>query len=172
MRDKISLDRAKLLHPKISREVIDIITELEKHFPVNMAIRIAQGLRTFAEQTALYQKGRRGIKGESIVTKAKAGSSFHQYGLATDFCLLHDKDGNGSYEELSWDTLADFDKDKIPDWNEVVKAFENKGYSWGGSWRTFKDLPHVEKSFGYKVATLLAMYNAKKFIPGTQYLQL
>lgn len=170
MRDKISIERADKLHPKVVQEVKDTIALAEQGFPANMAIRIVQGLRTWKEQDALFQQGR--TTPGKIVTRAKAGSSYHNYGLAIDFAILYDKDSNGTFEELSWDTAKDFDKDGIIDWQEVVKTFKAKGYEWGGNWRTFKDLPHIQKTFGYNIATLRAKYAANDFIPGTQYLNI
>lgn len=169
MRDKISIHRVALLHPKIRDEVKDLIEKAETGLPAFIAIRIVQGLRTFEEQDALYQQGR--TKPGKIVTKAKAGSSFHQYGLAIDFCFVIDKDGNGSYETISWDTLKDYDKDGMPDWKEVVKVFEDAGYEWGGRWATIVDAPHIQKTFGYTWRQLLAKYNAKDFIPQVEYVR-
>lgn len=170
MRDKVTKQRVALLHPKVRQEVEDCILKAEAGFPPNMAIRIVQGLRTIEEQNAIYAQGR--TTPGKIVTNAKGGKSYHNYGLAIDFALIRDKDGNGSYEELSWDTGRDADKDGQKDWQEVVKVFEAAGWVWGGKFATIVDAPHLQKTFGYKVAELLSMYNAKKFIPGTKYLNL
>lgn len=170
MRDKITGQRIALLHPARRHEVEQILTFAEAKFPQNMAIRIVQGLRTFSEQDALYAQGR--TKPGPIVTKAKGGQSLHNYGIAIDFAILHDKDNNGSYEELSWDTVTDFDKDGLVDWQEVVTSFEQAGWEWGGKWRTFRDLPHCQKTGGYTWQKLLAKYNTKDFIPGTNYVNL
>jgi peptidoglycan LD-endopeptidase CwlK len=164
MRDKVSIERVAKLHPKIRDEVKELIIQAEANFPPNIAIRIVQGLRTFAEQDALYKQ-------KPKVTNAKAGQSYHNYGLALDFCLLIDKDGNGSFETLSWDTLKDFDKDGLPDWKEVVKVFEAAGYEWGGAWSTFKDAPHLEKRFGLHWKELLKRHNAKDFIEQVEYVR-
>lgn len=172
MRDQISITRVEKLHPKVRAEVLEILTKAEAKFPKNIAIRIVQGFRTWEEQDALYQQGRRGIKGEKIVTNAKAGSSYHNFGIAVDFALLYDKDGNGSYEELSWDTIKDFDKDGLSDWNEVVTTFEVGGWEWGGKWRTFKDLPHCQKTFGYSIKQLKEKYLKGDFIQGTKFVNL
>ena len=155
MRDKITIDRVAKLHPKVRDEAKNAIDAAEAGFPPNMAIRVVQGLRTIAEQNALYAKGRTtpGPK----VTNAKGGSSYHNYGLAIDFAILYDKNGDGTFEELSWDTVKDFDKDGKTDWNEVVMQFEALGWAWGGKFRTFKDYPHCEKSFGFKPSQLLKM---------------
>ena len=165
MRDKISIQRIQLLHPKVRDEARLIIEAAEANSPENIAIRIVQGLRTFKEQDDLFKK-------RPKVTNAKAGQSFHNYGLAIDFALLHDKDNNGTFEELSWNTLEDFDKDKIPDWQGVVSEFEKLGWEWGGKWRTFKDLPHCQKVFGNTWRMLLTKYESKDFIPGTEYVNL
>lgn len=167
MRDKISLQRAQQLHPAVREEVVALITEVEKGFPANIAVRIVQGLRTIDEQNALYAQGR--TKPGSIVTNARGGSSYHNYGLAIDFAILIDKDGNGTYDELSWDIKKDNDKDGIADWLEVVKIFEAAGWEWGGRWSSIKDYPHVQKTFGHKWQDLLAKYNSKDFIPGNTY---
>jgi peptidoglycan L-alanyl-D-glutamate endopeptidase CwlK len=48
---------------------------------------------------------------------------------------------------VSWDTLRDDDKDSLPDWSEVVEEAKKLGFAWGGDWRTFKDMPHLEMVF-------------------------
>lgn len=167
MRDKVSIERAQLLHPAVREEVISLITEIEKGFPPNIAVRIVQGLRTIEEQNALYAQGR--TKPGNVVTNAKGGSSYHNYGLAIDFAILLDKDCNGTYDELSWDIKKDNDKDGVADWLEVVKVFEAAGWEWGGRWSSIKDYPHVQKTFGYSWQLLLAKHNLKEFITGTHY---
>lgn len=170
MRDKISLQRAQQLHPAVREEVIRLITEIETGFPPNIAVRIVQGLRTIEEQNALYAQGR--TKSGNIVTNARGGSSFHNYGLAIDFAILIDKDGNGTYDEMSWDIKKDNDKDGVADWLEVVKVFEAAGWEWGGRWSSIKDYPHVQKTFGYRWQLLLTKHNAKEFITGTNYVRI
>lgn len=167
MRDKVSIPRAAQLHPAVREEVVKLIDQAEKQLPPNLAIRIVQGLRTIEEQNALYAQGR--TKPGNIVTNAKGGSSYHNYGLAIDFAILIDKDGNGTYDELSWDIKKDNDRDGIADWLEVVKIFEAAGWEWGGRWSSIKDYPHVQKTFGHKWQNLMAKYKSKDFIPGDTY---
>jgi len=169
MRDSISIARVNSLHPKIRQEVHDLIEKAESKMP-GVAVRIVQGYRTFAEQDALYAQGR--TKPGNIVTNSKAGQSYHNYGLAIDFALLSDKDNNGTYETMSWDTLKDFDKDGESDWMEVVNVFEEAGYTWGGRFHSIKDQPHFEKNFGINWRQLLEKYNAKHVIPGTNYVNI
>lgn len=161
MKDAPSIQRVRLLHPKIREEVSELIGKIEINN--SFAIRIVQGLRTIDEQNALYAQGR--TKPGQIVTNARGGSSYHNYGLAIDFCLLY----NG---KISWDTNLDEDKDGVKDWQEVVTMFKNNGFSWGGDWKSIVDQPHLEKTFGYNWRTLLDKYNKKDFIPGTQYVNI
>lgn len=181
MRDKVSVSRVALLHPAIRDEVTLLIEKVECGLPEGTAIRVVQGFRTFAEQTALYALGRTKVNPDgkstknplgNIVTNAKAGTSYHNYGLAIDFSIVIDRDKNGTWDELSWDVKADRDKDKIPEWSEMSNVFEAYGYEWGGRWRTFLDLPHLQKTFGLSWKTLLDRHNKKDFIPGTQYVRL
>lgn len=169
MRDKISEPRVALLHPKIRDEVKQLIDKVEAGFPPNIAVRVVQGLRTIEEQNKLYAQGRT-MPGK-IVTNAKGGSSFHNYGLAIDFAILVDKDGNGSYDDLSWDIKADHDKDGVADWMEVVRVFEEAEWEWGGRWSSLKDYPHLQKTFGYKWQDLLAKYNNGEFIQDVKYVK-
>lgn len=143
MRDAISIPRIAKLHPKVREEVTRLIDHAEANLPANQAIRVVQGLRTIAEQDALYAQGR--TAPGKIVTKAKGGSSYHNYGLAVDLAIIIDKDGNGTYETISWDTNM-----------EVVKVFEAAGWEWGGRWK-FLDKPHFQKTFGYSVKKLFDM---------------
>jgi peptidoglycan L-alanyl-D-glutamate endopeptidase CwlK len=167
MRDQISVERAAKLHPKVRAEVIACIQAAEAKLAPNCAIRIVQGLRTIAEQDALYAQGR--TKPGKIVTNARGGSSYHNYGLAIDFAILIDKDGNGTYDELSWDIRKDNDRDGVADWLEVVKVFEAAGWEWGGRWASIKDNPHVQKTFGLTWRQLMDKHTKKQFIQGTQY---
>lgn len=159
----------ELLHPSIRSQVKNLIEKAEAKLP-KCAVRVVQGLRTFTEQTALYEQGR-SLPGNRV-TNAKAGQSFHNYGLAIDFALLYDMDNNGVYEKLSWDTVKDFDKDGEADWIEVVEVFEEAGYTWGGRFVSIKDNPHLEKTFGLSWKQLLARFNAGDLIAGTQYVRI
>ena len=148
MVDKITVERIKLLHPKVRDEVMKVY--LEEIVPVldgKAICRFAYTLRTDAEQNALYAQGRSKLydaKGKrlGIVTNAKAGQSTHNYGLAFDIVLLLN-----NAKQASWDVKTDFDGDGKADWLEVVEIFKHHGWTLGGDWK-FKDMPHFEKTFG------------------------
>ena len=138
--DTPTKNRIAKLHPKVREEVTKIIQECDTALTGRAKVRITQGIRTFAEQDALYQQGRT-TPGKKV-TNAKAGQSIHNYGFAVDICLIIDG------KTASWDTKKDWDNDQIADWYECVKIFAKHGWEWGGNWKTFKDLPHFDKK-GY-----------------------
>lgn len=166
--DKITLDRINLMHPAVRYELLqDYLHINNKLLGKGVRLRFAYTLRTFAEQDALYAQGRTKLfdnngKRLGIVTNAKAGQSYHNYGLAFDIVLLLDPNGDGNFEAASWNTKADNDKDGVSDWMEVVKYFKSKGWTWGGDFKKFPDAPHFEKTFKNHWKTLLnKMHNGE-----------
>lgn len=156
--DNISLDRLKLLHPKIRDQVRDIYeNRICPALTGDYICRIVYTYRSFEEQAELYAKGRTKLFDNQgnrlgIVTKAKPGQSWHQYGLALDFCLL-------SKSGVSWEVAKDYDKDGKADWLEIVDIFKGAGWLWGGDWKTLKDYPHVEFPVQYSLKEMLEKYN-------------
>lgn len=144
-KDEISLARLNLLHPALRVRAITAYNEAVRITQVGVHPFIVQTLRTFEEQDALYQKGR--TRPGPKVTNARPGTSYHQYGLALDFCLQV----NG---KLVWKVDTN--------WMKVVNVFKATGFEWGGDWKSFKDQPHLEMKFGYNVKQLLALYKAGK----------
>jgi len=141
--DKITLQRIELLHPKLKQEALEIYKEICNKLTNGIQCRFTQTLRTNKEQDELYAIGR--TKPGKVVTWAKGGDSYHNYGLAIDICLLVDLNGDG-IKEASWDTLKDFDGDHQSDWREVVEVFLKYGWEWGGNWNKPKtDTPHFQK---------------------------
>jgi peptidoglycan L-alanyl-D-glutamate endopeptidase CwlK len=174
--DKITLDRIQLLHPSVRDEAVKIFTDITAALKGRAMCRFTYTLRTFAEQAAIYAQGRTKLydaKGNrlGIVSNAPAGRSYHNYGLAIDIALVVDTNKDGKFDTGSWDTVTDFDGDGISDWTECVKIFKSYGWSWGGDFKTFKDRPHFEKTFGRTTTSLLADYNAKKYLPSTEYVK-
>ena len=159
MKDQKTLERIQLLHPKLREEALIMYDEIVAALTGTAACRFAYTLRTFAEQDALFAQGR--TKPGAIVTKAKGGQSYHNYGLAIDIVLLVDKDKNGTFETASWDLKTDFDGDGKSDWQEVVAIFKRYGYEWGGDWK-FVDAPHFQKTLGKSIAELQTLHNAGK----------
>ena len=159
MKDEKTLERIQLLHPKLRDEALTMYDEIVTALTGTAACRFAYTLRTFAEQDALFAQGR--TKPGAIVTKAKGGQSYHNYGLAIDIVLLVDKDKNGTFETASWDLKTDFDGDGKSDWQEIVAIFKRYGYEWGGDWK-FNDAPHFQKTFGKSIAELQTLHKTGK----------
>lgn len=122
MKDQVSIDRLAKLHPLLQKRVTRFFSILEEK---GLLPRITQGLRTIEEQNALYAQGR--TKSGSIVTNAKGGQSWHNYGLAVDIAFIN---SNGS---------IDFNVSK-----EVGKIGQDCMLEWGGAWTSFKDMPHFQ----------------------------
>ena len=155
MKDQITLDRIKLIHPALRDEAGDIYDDICQALTGRAICRFTSTLRTFAEQDALFAKGR--TKPGTKVTNARAGSSWHNYGMAIDIVLLVDKNKDGVFESASWDTKTDFDGDGKSDWTEIVQIFKEYGWEWGGDWKFF-DAPHFQKTLGQTIRGMLAKH--------------
>lgn len=90
---------------------------------------VTAGLRTTAQQQALYAQGRT-VPGR-VVTQADGVTvrSKHQEGRAVDCAFLVDG-------RPSWN-------DALP-WGTYGSCAQAVGLTWGGTWRSFPDRPHVE----------------------------
>jgi len=152
MQDQITLERIKLLHPALRDEVGDIYNDICKALTGRAFCRFTSTLRTFAEQDALFAKGR--TKPGGIVTNARAGSSWHNYGMAIDIVIVDGK-------SASWDVKNDFDGDGKSDWIEVVQIFKEYGWEWGGDWK-FYDAPHFQKTMGQTIRGMLNKHRVGK----------
>lgn len=133
-----SQNRLNKVHPELARRVTLLIQALANK---GMTVEVVQGLRTFAEQDALYRQGR--TKPGQVVTRVRGGQSYHNYGLAVDLCPFV----NGKPQ---WNDNAKFIRIGV----EAAKL----GLDWGGSWKKFIDKPHVQMP-GPTVAQCLGYYN-------------
>ena len=102
-------------------------------------LKIICGTRSWDEQAILYAQGR--TRPGAKVTNARAGSSFHNYGVAFDIGLFA-ADGSyltasGPYEQL------------------FARAGAPAGFHWGGHFKSLKDTPHYEShAAGATIAAL------------------
>lgn len=107
-------------------------------------IEVISGLRSWAAQAALFAQGR--TKPGPIVTKARPGSSWHNYGLAIDLGLFK----NGVY----LDEKKPAEADKL--YAEIGKLAAAHGVEWAGNWKTFTESPHFQVTFGQSLAQVRA----------------
>lgn len=153
MKDPVTAYRISLLHPKVIQQFTDFVNELEA--VTGLTFRVVQGLRTFAEQTAIYNQGR--TTPGKIVTYSPAGASFHNYGVSCDICPFK----LNSTTELDWG----FNFHTIRD-----MAIAN-GLQPGIDF-PHPDSDHFENKFGLGWRDMLHKYTIKDFIPGTQFIQI
>lgn len=161
--DKPTIEKIKLAHPKIRESLLKDYKDANNKLGKGCRLRFVYVVRTDAEQDALYSLGRTKVNPDgkssrkpmgNIVTNAKGGQSIHNYALAFDIVLMYDNNNDGVFEEVSWNMLKDGDHDGIADWQEMITFFKSRGYEWGGDWRSFKDNPHFQRSFGHTWRTL------------------
>jgi len=131
------------LHPAVAAGRDRLIAESAA---IGIDILITDGFRSSEAQDALYRKGR-GDEG-AVVTHAKGGESYHNYGLAIDFAL---RIPGG---KVVWDMEYDGNGNGRSDWLEVVSLAKKIGFSWGGDWESFRDYPHLQMDFGYSIGEL------------------
>lgn len=154
--DHVSVERVRKLHPMIRMDVFNILCDLSI---LEVYIRITDGLRTYKEQKELYAKGRT-AKGYRV-TDADAGFSWHNYGLAFDFCLLIDE----NFRNVSWSAEEDANENNISDWSEVVRIAKKYGFEWGGDW-TKPDRPHFNKKFDMEIEQARNLFLNNKVYEG------
>lgn len=137
--DVISQGRLRLLYPDVSVRVNRLYSDIREK--LGLEPRVAQGLRTFEQQKKLYDQGR--TEPGKIVTNAKPGSSFHNFGCAVDTCFI----GPDPFpaDEKIWKRYG-----------ELAKAH---GFVWGGDFHSIVDRPHIELSYGLTLSQVRALYS-------------
>ena len=123
--DNISMARLANVHPEVSRRIQNLASQLD--FP----IRVTYGIRTVAQQDALWSIGR-DAAGNVIgrtVTDAKGTASNHVMGLAADIVPMDLVDGDPDWNENS------------ASWQRIVALAPTCGLRDG---KSFKDEPHLE----------------------------
>lgn len=128
--------RLEDLHPYVRFLTERLLAECERQ---GVKVQITHTLRTMQEQNELYAQGR--TKPGKKVTNAKAGQSMHNYGLAIDFVPIVGG-------KAAWDRADLFRK--------VGAIGVGLGFTWGGNFKTIKDMPHFEYTFGLTTSQLQA----------------
>ncbi|WP_319004488.1 M15 family metallopeptidase [Halobacillus litoralis] len=131
------------LHPTVEEKKEKLVSAVKDK---GIRMVITEGHRTEERQEELYQQGR--SKEGRVVTHARPGESYHNYGLAIDFAL-QTPGGN-----LIWDMEYDGNDNGKADWMEVVDTAKGMGFHWGGDWKNFQDYPHLQMDFGLTIREL------------------
>lgn len=162
MKDPHTIATVAALHPKIIPGMTGFINDAEA--ALDITLRMVQGLRTFAQQQAIYDEGRTTVgphptpenpMGERV-SNAPPGESFHNYGLAADLCPFN-SDGITLNWKYNFKLLVPF----------AIKY----GITWGGLFPS-ADYDHFENKFSHTWQELLTKYNAGLFISGTNFVDI
>jgi len=140
--DQPSIERLALIYPDIRVRIIRVYNDICNHYGLQM--KCTQGLRSFAEQDALFAQGRT-APGE-IVTDARGGESMHNYGCGLDSAFM----GPDPY-------LKDNKNQKFF-WNEYGRFCKLHGLFWGGDFFHNPDRPHAQLTYGQSLGDLKALY--------------
>ena len=121
------------LHPTLQKKAAQLKKKCKKQ---GISILFSECLRTKEEQDALYAQGRT-VPG-NIVTNAKGStySSQHQWGIAIDFYLNMDVNGDGNKKDDAFNNSTQL-------FDQVGSIAKSIGLGWGGDWTSIKDRPHL-----------------------------
>lgn len=111
-------------------------------------VKLIQGTRSYAEQDALYAKGRTAAGRK--VTNARGGYSNHNFGVAFDIGIFT---ASGKY-------LDDVDRNADAVYRDLyAQCGAPAGCEWGGNWKSITDLPHYQLSrWGSGTAKLRSIF--------------
>lgn len=152
MRTKRTIENLGSLNKKALAKFEPFLVEAEAAMAAEgVTIEVISGLRSWAAQAALFAQGR--TKPGPIVTKARPGSSWHNYGLAIDLGLFK----GGKYLDDSNPALAD----KL--YAKIGAIAAKNGIEWAGNWKNFQETPHFQVTFGLSLAAAKAKLEAVGF---------
>ena len=133
------------LHPRVRAMAEQL---LAKAAAAGMPLAITFTLRSMESQAKLYAQGR--TAPGHVVTNARAGYSFHNFGLAIDVVPQE-------LEALPrWGDTPDHQARTNKIWSELGAIGKSIGFRWGGDFHSIKDRPHFEWSGSLTLADLRA----------------
>ncbi|MGE6376027.1 peptidoglycan-binding protein [Peribacillus muralis] len=138
----------KAMNPVVKASAVEMI---QRAYTEGIKVQLSAGHRSMEEQAVLYGQGRvYSYNGKNysnpakpVVTNAKPGQSYHNFGLAIDFFIVSD-DGT----KAIWTVNSR--------WKRVAAIGKELGFEWGGDWRAFKDYSHLEMTGGLTYTQLQA----------------
>jgi peptidoglycan L-alanyl-D-glutamate endopeptidase CwlK len=134
--DARSLANINTLLPTVRGKAIEFLRKANDQIGPDLRVKIISGMRTYAEQNALYAKGR--TAPGPIVTNARGGYSNHNFGVAFDVGIFH---GEAYIPESNL-------------YKELGKIGKSLGLAWGGDWASIRDEPHFEYQTGLTLAQM------------------
>jgi peptidoglycan L-alanyl-D-glutamate endopeptidase CwlK len=138
MKNSRSLDD---LHPIVRAMCEQHLLECQQR---GIDILVTSTLRDHEAQEKLYQQGRYGNPG-LIVTNARGGDSWHNWGMAYDVVPLR-------HGKPVWGTTGQ----DLKLWTEVGILGKLCGLEWAGDWVRFREYPHFQYTGGLTLADMKA----------------
>ena len=133
------------LHPQVRIMAEQLLKEADR---AGIPLTVTFTRRSMETQAALYAQGRNRLG--RVVTNARPGYSYHNFGLAIDVVptelLALPRWGDTPVHQTRTDAL----------WSQVGAIGKAIGFRWGGEFRTIRDRPHFEWSGELTLADLRA----------------
>jgi peptidoglycan L-alanyl-D-glutamate endopeptidase CwlK len=139
------------MYPVFQAAIEDLLAQAKTQ---GLLVGQFMGDRTFDQQDTLYALGRtvKNLDGFDpvkcpmgrVVTRAKGGDSWHNYGLAADIVF------RPTPKSWSWDSKHR--------WVELGAIGIRLGLEWGGIWYKFPDLPHFQYTNGLTIEQAKTLY--------------
>lgn len=118
-----------------------------------ITVIVTSTLRDYESQNALFAQGR--TKPGKIVTNAKAGYSWHNFGCAVDVVPLRNGIAVwGTKGDGIDDNEADDRTDDLEVWERLAAHGEAADLEWAGRWVSFKEFAHFQYTGGLTMAQL------------------
>ena len=133
------------LDPHVRAMAIEL---LARSAAAGIPLTVTFTLRSMATQATLYAQGR-SCPG-CVVTNARPGYSFHNFGLALDVVPT------GLLALPDWGDTPEHQARTDALWTQVGAIGKALGFRWGGEFAHLKDRPHFEWSGGLTLADLRA----------------
>lgn len=110
--------KSSRLHPRLAGLAETLVRAA---WQAGLRVMVFEGYRDDKRQNELFTKG---------TTRARAGQSYHGFGLAVDLVFLDDR-GNPSWALHH-------------DWQKLGRIGKELGFVWGGDFKKIKDFGHFE----------------------------
>lgn len=132
------------LNPIVESLAYKLVTECAKE---GLNIKITDCVRNKVEQNGI----------NASRTNCKYPKSYHNFGLAFDFCRNEDVDKDGKISDDAYNTSGNF-------FSKVGQIGKSLGLNWGGDFQSIVDLPHFEyKGLGTRLQIEIKYGTPEKF---------
>jgi peptidoglycan L-alanyl-D-glutamate endopeptidase CwlK len=119
------------LHPKVAKMCKEFIKKCDE---AGIDVIITSTYRDAEAQNALFAQGR--TAPGKIVTRARAGQSYHNWRVAFDFVPVINGKAVWSNDDL---------------WLKCGEIAESIGLEWAGRWTKFREMPHCQYTGGLSI---------------------